>query len=856
MKYIIAISAIFLLMCVSLHGTTYTVKPDGTGSFPTIQAAIDAVVAGDSIVLTNGIFIGNGNRDIDFKGKAITVCSQSHDPTLCTIDCQATASNQHNGFNFWTNEGPSSVLEGIGIIGAYQWGGGIFCQAASPTIVNCIFMSNSSDWGGAGMYIHYYSSPMIADCRFIANTVDSSGGDGAGVYTDWWSTPTFESCFFEGNVVRDDGGGLFSTENAVPRIFNCTFRFNDVDSGDGGGVHIEIVPPDSVVEIFSTFFEENHALVYGGGGLFCSDASISLLDCHFIGNAAFYPGGGICAENSSLALELVEFIGNQAITGLGGAMVCFYVTPLTLTACNFMNNNSGDDGAGMCCIESTPVLVDCNFEENTNTVHGGGIASMGNSVSQLTNCTFYNNSAGEGGGMSCHNNSPAQMTECTFSGNTSLNDGGGFFCWKLSDPTMNYCTFAENSSGNRGGAICVDTSTAILTNCTVTDNSAIDGGGLALLRSPSATIDYSIISFSTQGEAVYCSLSAGATLACSDVYGNTGGDYVGCIAGQNGVSGNISSNPIFCLSMNPTDPYSIHSSSPCAPANNSCAALMGAHGVGCTGSIPCEIPNNSFEDGVLGDMPTEWDQVDSAIGPGVTTWHDAYSVDTRYFDQERSLYMYAKCKDGSTSGSYTALTYAWMEDWINCPDLDSIWLRIRNISTTHTTYWGWGTHILVGFTDGVDTLFASSLFDRGEGYDNNWYDTLFTGADSVQWFEYAREIPTDIDKTHMKICVRCHAGGWSWYGYETTLSFYVDLINTTGSYICGDADASGFVDIDDVVYLINYVFTGGPEPIPLDCGNVDCEGVIDIDDIVYLIDYLFMGGYTPCDPNGDGTPDC
>jgi len=73
---------------------------------------------------------------------------------------------------------------------------------------------------------------------------------------------------------------------------------------------------------------------------------------------------------------------------------------------------------------------------------------------------------------------------------------------------------------------------------------------------------------------------------------------------------------------------------------------------------------------------------------------------------------------------------------------------------------------------------------------------------------------------------------------------------------CGNADATGVVDIDDVVYLIAYVFQGGPEPIPLESGNVDCEGVIDIDDIVYLIQYIFQSGNPPCDPDGNGTPDC
>jgi hypothetical protein len=71
-------------------------------------------------------------------------------------------------------------------------------------------------------------------------------------------------------------------------------------------------------------------------------------------------------------------------------------------------------------------------------------------------------------------------------------------------------------------------------------------------------------------------------------------------------------------------------------------------------------------------------------------------------------------------------------------------------------------------------------------------------------------------------------------------------------YICGDANGSGgdpAVDIDDVVYLINYIFAGGPAPEPVEAGDADCSGgdvPIDIDDVVYLINYIFAGGPAPC----------
>jgi len=59
------------------------------------------------------------------------------------------------------------------------------------------------------------------------------------------------------------------------------------------------------------------------------------------------------------------------------------------------------------------------------------------------------------------------------------------------------------------------------------------------------------------------------------------------------------------------------------------------------------------------------------------------------------------------------------------------------------------------------------------------------------------------------------------------------------SFIVGDADGSGNIDIDDVVYLIAYIFSGGSAPPIFDAGDFDRSGVIDIDDVTGLIGYIF-----------------
>jgi hypothetical protein len=70
----------------------------------------------------------------------------------------------------------------------------------------------------------------------------------------------------------------------------------------------------------------------------------------------------------------------------------------------------------------------------------------------------------------------------------------------------------------------------------------------------------------------------------------------------------------------------------------------------------------------------------------------------------------------------------------------------------------------------------------------------------------------------------------------------------------GDMNSDGVPDVFDVIYLIDYVFSGGVAP-PKDAlcphinrSDVNCDGVADVFDVIGLIDFVFSGGKAPCDP--------
>ncbi|MDD1748951.1 MAG: SBBP repeat-containing protein [Methanothrix sp.] len=61
----------------------------------------------------------------------------------------------------------------------------------------------------------------------------------------------------------------------------------------------------------------------------------------------------------------------------------------------------------------------------------------------------------------------------------------------------------------------------------------------------------------------------------------------------------------------------------------------------------------------------------------------------------------------------------------------------------------------------------------------------------------------------------------------------------------GDANRDSKVTVSDVVYIVNYLFKGGPPPNPLLSGDANCDGKVTVADVVFLINYLFKGGPAP-----------
>jgi len=252
--------------------------------YPTIQAAIDDASDGDTIWIADGQYSGEGNFDIDFKGKAITVKSENG-PQNCIIDCQFKG----RGFDFHNGEDENSVLDGIKISNgsAGGFGGGIKCTASSPTIINCIITGNTAGEYGGGICNSYNSSPILTNCTFSENSAESglsALGSGGGICNLVNSNPVLTNCTFSGNFANHSGAGIYNSENSNPALTKCTFTANT--ARHGGGMYNCY---DSKPSLKNCTFSEN--LAEYGGAVKNSEAIPTLINCTLHGNSAEMGGG-------------------------------------------------------------------------------------------------------------------------------------------------------------------------------------------------------------------------------------------------------------------------------------------------------------------------------------------------------------------------------------------------------------------------------------------------------------------------------------------------------------------------------------------------------------------------------------
>ncbi len=240
----------------------------------------------------------------------------------------------------------------------------------------------------------------------------------------------------------------------------------------------------------------------------------------------------------------------------------------------------------------------------------GGAVLCENSDAVIANCRILDSKARCGGGIGVFRAEPS-IVDCVVANNEAADDGGGIHL-DNADITLERCLVVRNTARDDGGGVYCNSSSPGIDRCTISHNDAAgSGGGIYAGFGSEPRVTASIVSFSVQGEGVYCYPShADVVMHCCNVYGNKRGNYGGVIFDRTGRNGNISVDPLFC------DPdgmeYGIGNTSPCRPDENECRVIIGAEGVRCLSGTTCRVEPDG-----TGDMPTIQEAID-AVSEGDT----------------------------------------------------------------------------------------------------------------------------------------------------------------------------------------------------------------------------------------------
>lgn len=297
--------AISLIISVKVPPTIFANLIYVPGDFISIQGGIEAARDGDTILVADGVYSGEGNYNLDFYGKEIILKSENG-PGSCFIDPQDLG----KGFFLHSGETADAVIRGFTIQNAR---GGFHLESSFPMVEHCTVKNCEIDLMGAGMYCED-ANPLIVDCGFEMNHSVNYGGGAFCIR----SSPAFVNCKFRGNSARS-GSAIYCQDGSSPIVFNC-------------------------------LFEENYAFWYGAGIYARSQSDIQVINSTFSGNFANYNGGSMFLYDSSPSIVNSILWGNipEEIAQIGSF--------ISLT---YSDINNGVFGEGN--ISENPMFVACPF---------------------------------------------------------------------------------------------------------------------------------------------------------------------------------------------------------------------------------------------------------------------------------------------------------------------------------------------------------------------------------------------------------------------------------------------------------------------------------------------------------------
>ena len=796
--------------------TVWYVKPDGTGDLPTIQEALDSAQSFDTVMCAAGIYFGDGNRDLDFGGKKIVLVSEDG-PDVTTIDCEGTGIDQHGAFNFHSGEDSLSIVNGFTITGAfsgfdiYSASGAVVCTLSAPTLVNCKITGNDGNavYSTSNMASELGSGVQLDSCLI-------SNNNGHAVVAREGSVKITRS-----EISHNDSGSVWVMWSGYLRMSECNVHHNF-----NSGVYILLGSQGGCEVSNCTFVGNTHGISYGWEAPKEEDGDRAALFSNNI--VAFNESTGIQLVGIPFAdFECCNSFGNLDSDwpedGFGpddefGNMSfdpLFCDTTFLTYQLDHLSPCAADNPLNSCgtLIGAFDVVAGCDSPDDTDS---DGIADI------MDNCPTVPNpdqtdSDGDGMGDACDATRAWYVKPDGTGDAPTIQDG--IDSASTADTVLvaagTYTGFGNRDIELRGKSLLLLSESGPETTIIDCDGTEAEPHiGLRFVNGEDSSTVVEGFTITDGWEVLFGfqSYYESGTVFCS-----TASPMISnCIIRDNHGDGVVSYGW-------PARPHIIN----CQLLYNSDAGvhLQGAD---------ARITNSelSFNGGCGVDVPWSGDlQMDSCLVRG--NGQSGIRAFTMYDD-----FLISSC---TVVDNYQGITWWWSfpkkEETSPAPDQ-----RYNNLYVSNCI-------VAYNQTTGVQTDWQSSdsIMFCSNSYGN-------PGGDWDAGANHAAGLLGNISANPL-FCdtalgdYRLIAGSPCLPPGNSCGALMGALVEPCGPccVMRGDVNHDGApnIDISDLVYLVDYMFTGGPPPPCMEEGNVNGIDSIDISDLVYLVDFAFTGGPAP-----------
>ena len=477
-----------VLWMASAMAATLTVG--GSGSYSSIQDAVDDAQSGDTIVVSSGSYaekVSISGLDLTVTGSGSTQVevNPTYTGTVFTIDVSGGETVSISGFTIVPTTGRGIEVRGEGLV------------ELSDLVIDSPGVLSTHD--GAGIRIREAEAFVS-----MVEITDARGRFGGGFYVGSGADVVLTDVTIDApEAVK--GGGLY-IDGATVELVRVEVTGPHTDYA-GGGLHVE----DSDLTGEDVVITDPTGDDTPGVGLYlASDAVVDLTGLEVSGaaaNVSGYSGGGLYADERVL-LTLTDSTFSDNYAEYGGAM--FLRTDVIASFDNVVfQDNIAESGGGAIWATREAVLgLDgCSFEGNTATLGGavavkGGASLVDGSSGVGSEWTDNQASDGDGGALYADGADEISLTGATFTGNTATSDGGAVYVSDLEQAlVLAACTLSTNTADSGdGGAVYVGSATgAELSTCELSDNQAGGDGGALSLAPGDDDQDYTLEALTLSG---------------------------------------------------------------------------------------------------------------------------------------------------------------------------------------------------------------------------------------------------------------------------------------------------------------------------------------------------------------------